>query len=344
VKLKVVPVLTAAMLCFNSTVYGAATINSTINAPILTSAPTESELPAPLQNYAMFSGTIYKIKDPSDAQASMFNQVIFAKNADGGEVAFLIGENTYFVTDTKPAVGEKIIGFYDAKKPMTLIYPPQPQADVIAINLPDSKTVKVDIFDKDLVSADGQLKLTLGDKTDIMLQNGEKFDGELANRRLAVVYGASTRSIPAQTTPDKVVVLYETAVHPSYQLTEEDKAMLKKDYATMKITVNDKEVNATPYVDTTGVPLLPIRSIAEAAGLDIEWLAASKSVAVGKIATFTVGKDSYSTINKTELISLGAAPIIVRDRTYVPFEFFSEIMSAEVSIEYKTIKIQFAID
>ena len=55
-------------------------------------------------------------------------------------------------------VGAKITGFYDASKP-AMIYPPQYPVEVIAVNQDDN--IKLDVFDQDLVSADGMLKLNI---------------------------------------------------------------------------------------------------------------------------------------------------------------------------------------
>ena len=67
--------------------------------------------------------------------------------------------------------------------------------------------VKVDYFNKDLVSGNGQLKLNIGPRTHVLLPNNQIFLGNLGNQDLVVIYGPSTKSIPAQTTPIEVIVL-----------------------------------------------------------------------------------------------------------------------------------------
>ena len=69
------------------------------------------------------------------------------------------------------------------------------------------RNVKVDYFHNQLVSSDGQLQLNLSPYTPILLTNGQPFSSIPANRDLIVIYGPSTMSIPAQTTPYRVIVL-----------------------------------------------------------------------------------------------------------------------------------------
>ncbi len=103
-------------------------------------------------------------------------------------------------------VGDRITGFYDANAPVPLIYPPQYRAIVMAKDNP-YQNVKVDYFNSQLVSSDGMLKLNISPNTLILLENGQAFTGNLSNRNLIVVYGATTRSTPAQTTPYKIIVM-----------------------------------------------------------------------------------------------------------------------------------------
>ncbi len=71
------------------------------------------------------------------------------------------------------------------------------------------ENITVDYFNRSLVNSDNTLKLNISDSTDIVLENGQMYDGNLANRNLIVIYGNTTRSIPAQTTPKKVIVMCE---------------------------------------------------------------------------------------------------------------------------------------
>jgi len=51
------------------------------------------------------------------------------------------------------------------------------------------QNVKVDFFNRQLISSDGMLKLNLAPGTPILLENGQRFIKSSANSNLIVVYG-----------------------------------------------------------------------------------------------------------------------------------------------------------
>ena len=302
-----------------------------------------------LPNFIMFVGKIEEIRKPIISDAG-YNKIILAIDDEGAEIAFLITDDTYFVTDKNPEAGDAITGFYDGKAPMALIYPPQPEAKVIAIGLEEDKFIKVDRFDEELVSEDGQLKLNIGPDTQIILQNNEVFEGELANRALVVIYSVTTRSIPAQTTPDKIIVLYEKAVHPIHNLTDEEIASLNNEAgytftkeelielakASLNLAVelrDNKLEGPKPYVNENGVFMLPVRAVAEAMGLKVLWFGDTRTVQVGKTASFTIGKDSYAK-SRMAPVELGTVPVIKNGFAYVPLDFFT-ILIGDIEVSYK---------
>lgn len=117
----------------------------------------------------------------------------------------VLASNT-FVLDQEPIQrGDTITVFYDTMAPMPLIYPPQYRA-VAVVKTRVGQFAMLDYFDQNLLNSDGTLQLNRSGSTDIRLQNGQRFLGTLGNQLLLVVYGATTRSIPAQTTPSQVVV------------------------------------------------------------------------------------------------------------------------------------------
>ena len=133
-------------------------------------------------------------------------KLLSVQDGYGSRVNFVVTPATYFVDHVMVRTGDPIIGFYDAGAATPLIFPPQFRALVIAKVL-QNQNVKADYFDRQLVSRDGTLRLNPGPFTRILLENGQAFTGSLANRNLIVVYGATTRSIPAQTTPYKIIVM-----------------------------------------------------------------------------------------------------------------------------------------
>jgi hypothetical protein len=127
-------------------------------------------------------------------------------NEYGEVVNFVVSPNTYFVDHAMVKVGDRVTGFYDADLPVILIYPPQYRAIVMVKDTP-YQNVKVDFFDTYLISSDGMLRLNLSPATDIILQNGQAFNRVPINRNLIVLYGPSTKSIPAQTVPYTIIVM-----------------------------------------------------------------------------------------------------------------------------------------
>jgi hypothetical protein len=128
------------------------------------------------------------------------------QNGEGSIVNFVVTPATYFVDHTMVSVGDVVTGFYDADAPVPLIYPPQFQA-IVVVKTIQGANVKVDYFNSQLVSSDGTLKINIAPYTQITLENGQAFAGNPANRNLIVIYGAATKSIPAQTTPYKIIVM-----------------------------------------------------------------------------------------------------------------------------------------
>lgn len=159
-------------------------------------------------NFQSFQGTVTMISDflisPNGESAGCYT-LFSVENGSGASVNFVVSPTTYFVDHAMVAVGDKITGYYDGDAPVILIYPPQYRALVIVKESP-YQNVKVDYFNSQLESRDGQLKLNLSPYTLIVLTNGQAFTRNPANRNLIVIYGPTTRSIPAQTTPYRIVV------------------------------------------------------------------------------------------------------------------------------------------
>jgi hypothetical protein len=133
-------------------------------------------------------------------------KLMSVENGHGDLVNFIVSPTTYFVDHITMALGNMVTGFYDGNVPVPLIYPPQYNAIVMAEDMP-YENVKVDYFDNQLVSSDNTLKLNIAPSTEIILENDQTFTQNPSNRYLIVIYGPTTRSIPAQTVPYKIVVM-----------------------------------------------------------------------------------------------------------------------------------------
>lgn len=155
----------------------------------------------PSTNYIGITGIVERIR-PSGNECC--NQTITLR-AMNGIVNFILSPGTYVTDNTPLRIGMRITAFYDANQPVPLIYPPQYQAAFISRTEP-GETVVIAYFDSNLLSEEIQLKLNIAPATRISTANGQRFSCSLGNNMLMVYYSASTRSIPAQTTPERIIV------------------------------------------------------------------------------------------------------------------------------------------
>lgn len=159
-------------------------------------------------NFFSFRGTVTEINDfivGANGEGEGCYTLMAVDNGAGASVNFVVSPSTYFVNQEMVSVGDTITGYYDGDAPVPLIYPPQYRALIVVKDDP-YQNIKVDYFNSQLVSRDGQLQLNLSPFTPISLRNGQPFNKSIANRNLIVSYGPTTRSIPAQTTPYWVIV------------------------------------------------------------------------------------------------------------------------------------------
>jgi hypothetical protein len=159
-------------------------------------------------NFQPFHGRITMIDDfwiQQNGEGAGCYKLMSVENRYGNLVNFVVTPDTYFVDHVMVRVGDMVTGFYDANAPTPLIFPPQFRAIVMARDT-QYQNVKVDYFNSQLVSSDNKLKLTIWPGT-IVLKNNQAFTGNPRNRNLIVVYGLTTKSIPAQTIPYRIIVM-----------------------------------------------------------------------------------------------------------------------------------------
>ncbi|MFT5873628.1 MAG: hypothetical protein ACI8WT_002575 [Clostridium sp.] len=162
-----------------------------------------------MKKFQPFHGVITMINDfwiGANGEGSGCYNLMSVENEYGTLVNFVVTPTTYFVDHVMVAPGDMVTGFYDTNAAVPLIFPPQFRAIVMARDT-QYQNVKVDYFNSQLISSDNTLKLNIGPRTQIVLENGQAFSSNPANRNLIVVYGATTKSIPAQTTPYKIIVM-----------------------------------------------------------------------------------------------------------------------------------------
>jgi hypothetical protein len=162
-----------------------------------------------MEKFQSFHGMITMINDfmvSVNGEDSGCYKLMSVDDGYGTLVNFVVTPTTYFVDHVMVTPGNMVTGFYDANAPVPMIFPAQFRAIVVSRDT-EYQNVKVDYFNSQLVSSYNHLKLNISERTQIVLENGQAFNNNPANRNLIVVYGATTKSIPAQTNPYKIIVM-----------------------------------------------------------------------------------------------------------------------------------------
>lgn len=160
------------------------------------------------KNYTTFYGVVTAIEpyEGMNRRNSGCSQLVTLEDEEGMVVQFIVTPATYVVDGVTLYEGMQTVMFYDTNAPAVLIYPPRYRAEIVAQNVPDVN-IAAGFFDRNLTNADQTLKLNVASSTVTVTANNQTFTGNVGGRSLIVFYGATTRSIPAQTTPDKIIVM-----------------------------------------------------------------------------------------------------------------------------------------
>lgn len=127
---------------------------------------------------------------------------------ENGIVNFVVNEETLVIDNRQLRQGMRVAAFYDRSLPVPLIFPPQYRAQIITA-LDRNEQVMLNRFNRNLLAADRSLQLNLSDNTVVRTENGQNFSCSPGGRILLVYYSVTTRSIPPQTTPRRIVVMCE---------------------------------------------------------------------------------------------------------------------------------------
>ena len=234
--------------------------------------------------------------------------------------------------------GSKITVFTGSYEPTPLILPVQYTANVIIINGDKEGNVNADTYladEEGYTNAANTLKIAAADDTKIVDKDEKEYKGDLDKNDLIVLYGVPTKSIPAQTTPTKVVVLGKNEIAlkqieaaknatPAPTAAPEVTETPQVSYAGLvNVVIGDKNVSDVYAKDNT--TMVPLREVAEAAGFTVTWDAENRAVILNDgVYSLKIGENSYVK-GKMMPLTLSAAPEIVNDLTYVPAEFFAEV-------------------
>lgn len=153
------------------------------------------------QNFVPITGII---SDITPMTGSCCNQMISLRT--GRETNnFVISANTFVADNVRLRTGMRVTACYDSSLPVPLILPPQYQAEIVTPIRPDESAI-IDFFNRNLVNSSNTLQLNVGPATSITTANGQRFSCHPGNQVLLVYYSVTTRSIPAQTTPRRIIV------------------------------------------------------------------------------------------------------------------------------------------
>jgi len=267
--------------------------------------------------YLSFTGTVKEVQDSPWVPEG---QILITEGTDGQEVHLILNPDTLVAGEDGIKPGMKVTGWYDTRLPMLLIYPPRYTVAFLVAGETD-RNVHVEHFGSDLVSGDNTLVILPDEETEIITPKGPGTPEDLKNRDLAVIYGVSTRSIPAQTVPDRVYVL------PGQEETS-SQFNLPAD-SPLKLQVNGQDLAGPAPWQGESTLMVPLRVAAEALGYTVRWYPETEEIRVGPGISLTIGQDRYVYM-KTPLISLGTAPVLKNGVAWVPLNFFPEVLRTEI--------------
>lgn len=260
------------------------------------------------------------------------------------KIVFHIGEDMTLVDEkTKDLIerddlkeGREVSVFYKENTPMTMSIPAQISPDALLVR--DSNqvgSVKVANFNSQLVDPDNELKLNVSDETDIVDNDGEKASKDkLADKDLMVFYTATTRSIPAQTSPEKIIILDDMDLEEEVEesLTRMDKIIINGESLDL-----DNEI----YKSADGHHMIGLRQVGEALGYEVSWNNEERSAELMKGAQWTkvtIGSKDYNFAKM--LVRLDKAPEIKDSRTYVPVEFLEEVLRVDLDVNNGVLEVK----
>ena len=303
-----------------------------------------SGAPSVMPSYASHTAVVTEISEERIATTTNTDDAENFENT----INFNINKNTLVYEDVKGdkksvsdiKVGDKITVFTGAYEPTPMILPPQYVANVVIINsaAEGAKFADVDTYlenGEEFVNAANTLALNIDETTEIVDKEGKKVEAkDLDKKDLVVIYSISTRSIPAQTTPIKVVVLGENEVAlANIEAAKNEPAATpaptetpEVNYETVKsVSVNGNEI--TNVYTKNNTLMVPLRAITETLGFTVEWDGETKSIVLnGGIYSLKIGENAYIK-GRMMPITLASEPELKEDDlTYVPVEFFSEVL------------------
>ncbi|NLU44722.1 MAG: hypothetical protein GXX11_07630 [Acholeplasmataceae bacterium] len=240
-----------------------------------------------------------------------------------GKVYFVDNATMQKVDSSKIKVGEYAYAFYGAD--MTKSIPPQAKAILLVLGQGDSS---IEYMRVSKIEDNGDfVKVYYDNKSMNISEKAMKnYKSIRPGDEVLGWYNLTTGSFP-------------TAFNASYAI------LLNRDIAEAvvvtdmsgTILVNNKELvktQPTKIYNINGLAYLPLRSVTDALGYKLTWNAFTKSIDLQKESTkvtLQIGSKGYW--KNTERIVLENVPRIVDGKTFVPLEFFNNVMDEKVNIK-----------
>ncbi len=284
------------------------------------------------------------------------------------EVTLNISDETYIIDNTKKTPssikeikkGDTIQAYFG--QAMTRSIPPQASAKAIIVNIEKDKApatfltvAKVTKTDNgvQVLSTDNNYLITITDKTPVTPYKTKQvmtIDDIKQGTELFAWFEIMTMSLPAQATADAVVIAGQAEptnaepVKTETQTTTPTPAPIEAPAANGPVTTLSDKVKTDAqniYIGSATIPAsgvkaeligneyyLPIRPIAEAMGLKVEWDATRRMVVVNaEVIKYQIPIDQkYFIVDNDMVYELSAAPVIVDNKAYVPVKIFDQLV------------------
>ncbi len=154
-----------------------------------------------LENMMSCSGVIQTAM-PSPSICGAYSLTLLT---DEASVCIHLTPQTYVVDCVPLRPGMHVTAFHAAD----LLSSQQPAAypAFLIAQSGEQEQVTLNYFDHTLTAQDNSLRLNISSQTDIQTFNGQRFTCHPGDRYLLVFYSITTKSLPPQTSPRRVIVL-----------------------------------------------------------------------------------------------------------------------------------------
>ncbi|MCL2616517.1 MAG: copper amine oxidase N-terminal domain-containing protein [Defluviitaleaceae bacterium] len=169
----------------------------------------------------------------------------------------------------------------------------------------------------------------------------------LEGRNLRVLYRITADSIPAQTSPISVEILFESIAIPQPEPIDLDEpedsgttgAGVEVGWTPVflngEIVVNNEIIANAPapvlHETEGGIVMVPLRGISEALGYDVSWNEDLQSVQLGVAVHLWIGSTEAHR-GRMAPIEISTAPMIIDGATFVPLDFFRDVLAQTVYV------------